>query len=79
MANVLKIHPGDYIDSSTNSTGKWNVYIQKNEFRPAFFFYHNAQNTAPNEDLSVKPEMVEIAWKKKNSGGTLQGTSTGKD
>lgn len=42
------------------------------------FFYHNAQNIAPNEDLNVKPEMVEIAWKK-NSGGTLEGTSTGKD
>lgn len=28
-------------------------------------FYRNAQNTAPNEVLHVKPEMVEIAWTKK--------------
>lgn len=32
-----------------------------------FFFYHNEQNTDPNEELNVKPKIVETAWKK-NSG-----------
>lgn len=73
---MLKIHPGDYTDSSTNSTGKQNSPYRRMNLD---LFYRNAQNTAPNEVLHVKPEMVEIAWTKKNSGHTLQGTSTGKD